>query len=138
MPEEGLDGWIVRDRLDEIRDNNKLENYECNQLEKFCEEQGYDFEPCMQELQRRVSEKDKEKGIKVQYTKIITESMYIRPDFRKRYIGSGGYNRSSRNRYKPDMRNHKGYSIRYRAKDPNDPYLYRNRTPKGTVYDVSV
>ena len=57
VPEEGVDGWIVRDRLDEIREKNKLENYECDQLEKFCKDQKYDFEACMAEIVRVVSEK---------------------------------------------------------------------------------
>ena len=52
VPEGGLDGWIVRDRLDEIREKNKLENYECDQLEKFCKEKNYAFEACMTEVRR--------------------------------------------------------------------------------------
>ena len=61
VPEAGIDGWIVRDRLDEIREKNKLENYECDQLEKFCKDQKYYFEVCMAEIVRLVSEKEKEK-----------------------------------------------------------------------------
>ena len=124
-----LDGWIVRDRLDEIRDKNKLENYECDQLDKFCKDQKYAFEVCMAEIVRLVSEKDKEKGVDVQYVEIVNESMYIRPEFRN----GAGYNRDSRSRFKPDMSKYSDYKVRFRNKDPNDPNLYRNRSAGGTV-----
>ena len=35
------------------------------------------------------------------------------------------------------MRNYGDYNIRYRAKDPNDSHLYRNKTPGGTVSERS-
>ena len=129
VPEGGIDGWIVRDRLDEIREKNKLENYECDQLEKFCKDQKYDFEVCMAEIVRLVSEKEKEKGVKVNYTEIINDSMYIRPEFRN----GAGFGRNSRSRFKPDMSKYSDYEVRFRKKDPNDPHLYRNRSAGGTV-----
>ena len=110
-----------------------MENYECDQLEKFCKEQNYAFEACMPEVVRLVSEKDKEKGIEVNYTEVINESMYIRPEFRN----GAGFGRNSRSRFKPDMRKHSDYKVRYRARDENDPHLYRNKTPGGTVSDRS-
>ena len=51
-------------------------------MEKFCKDQKYDFEVCMAEILRLVSEKDKEKGVDVNFTEIINDSIYIRPEFR--------------------------------------------------------
>ena len=75
----------------------------------------------MGELSKRVSEKDKEKGINTEYTEIINESMYIRPEFIQGYSRQD-FDRRPRPRYRPDMRNH-----------ANDPYLYRHKTPNGIV-----
>ena len=70
-----------------------------------------------------VSEKDKEKGVDVNFTEVINESMYIRPEFRN----EAGFGRNSRSRFKSDMSRYNDYKVRFRAKDPNDPYFRFNR-----------
>ena len=55
--------------------------------------------------------------------------MYIRPEFRN----GAGFGKNSRSRFNPDMSRHSDYKVRFRAKDPNVPHLYRNRSAGGTV-----
>ena len=109
-----------------------MENYECDQLEEFCKKANYDFDICMGELMTKVNYKVKENGVDVKLGEIVNDSMYMRPKFS--FYGNQG---SSRQRFRPDMRKYQDVKIRFRAKDPNDPHLYRNKTPGGTVFDRS-
>lgn len=91
-----LDVWIVKNLMEELKDLNKVSQYEYDTLWKYCVENKFKFETCIQHVTVTLSKKEKEHGLETKFVD-VNDSMYIRPEFRKGFRRNSSSNKSYRN-----------------------------------------